>query len=93
LPLAFSRFGRSRFRRDGKLSQRTGEPMATKSILVAAPYPLNLEQCQKVLAQVLNKAGHPQCISGFKIGFQDLVDPPELHFTVDKVGGIAAAKG
>ena len=67
--------------------------MVTKTLSISTPHPLNLEQCQKVLASVLNKAGHPQCFSGFKLGFQDLVDPPELHFTVDAAGGVSAARG
>jgi hypothetical protein len=67
--------------------------MSTKSILVRTPGKLNLEQCQKVLATVLGKAGCPHCFSGFKIGFQDLVDPPDLILTVDKAGGLQEERG
>lgn len=67
--------------------------MATKSLLVRTPQNLNLQQCEKVLAAVLNKAGHPQCFSGFKIGFQDIVDPPELLLTVDAHAKLSEARG
>ncbi len=56
----------------------------SRSATVQVPQGLNLEQSQKVLASVLGKLGHPACYSGFKISFQDLVDPAELKLTIDK---------
>lgn len=54
-----------------------------KSVTVHVHDTLTLEQSQKVLAHVLGKVGHPTCISGINISFQNIVDPPEI-FTVDK---------
>jgi hypothetical protein len=58
--------------------------MTVKAVTVHVPEKLTLEQSQKVLATILGKAGHPNCFSGFKIGFQSVVDPPNLVMTVDK---------
>ena len=54
-----------------------------KNVTVHVPDKLNLDQSQKLLAQVLGKAGHPTCYSGFNISFQNVVDPA-LVLTVDK---------
>ena len=56
----------------------------SKSFTVHAPDKLNLEQCQKVLAAVLTKAGHTQCFSGLKISFESIVDPANIALVVDK---------
>jgi hypothetical protein len=55
-----------------------------KTITVHTREPLNLEQCHKVLASVLGKAGHPFCFSGFKIAFENAVDPAPMVLTVEK---------
>lgn len=55
-----------------------------KSVTVRVSEPLNLEQCQKVLSSVLNKAGHPNCYSGFNLSFQNVVDPAESLLLVEK---------
>lgn len=55
-----------------------------KSITVHTRESLNLDQCHKVLASVLGKAGHPACFSGFKISFDNAVDPANVVLTVDK---------
>ena len=55
-----------------------------KAVTVRVPAHLNLEQSQKVLAAVLVKAGHPNCYSGFKISFEDIVDPANVLIHVDK---------
>ena len=55
-----------------------------KSVTVHVPEKLNLEQCQKLLASVLGKVGHPGCYSGFNINFQNVVDPANVVLTVDK---------
>jgi len=55
-----------------------------KSVTVHAPHSMTLEQCQKVLAAVLTKAGHTGCFSGFKISFDSIVDPANLVLTVEK---------
>lgn len=57
--------------------------MTVKAVTVRVPDKLTLEQSQKVLATILGKAGHPACFSGFNIGFQNVVDPPNLVLTVD----------
>jgi len=55
-----------------------------KSVTVRVPANLSLEQSQKILATVLGKAGHPTCYSGFKISFENVVDPANLLLHVDK---------
>ncbi len=55
-----------------------------KNITVHVRDPLNLEQCHKVLASVLGKAGHPMCFSGFKIAFESAVDPAPMVLSVEK---------
>jgi len=55
-----------------------------KSITVRVHESLNLEQCQKVLASVMGKAGHPNCYSGFNISFQNVVDPGDIVVSVEK---------
>ncbi len=55
-----------------------------KSVTVHVPEKMNLEQSQKLLATVLGKVGHPGCISGFNINFQNAVDPANIVLTVDK---------
>ena len=60
----------------------------SKAITVHAPDKMNLEQCQKALASILTKAGHTGCFSGFKISFESVVDPANLHVMIDKAGQI-----
>jgi hypothetical protein len=55
-----------------------------KKISVRVHEPLNLEQCQKVLASVLGRAGHPQCYSGYNISFENAVDPADIILNVEK---------
>jgi hypothetical protein len=55
-----------------------------KTITVHVPEKTNLEQAQKLLAGVLGKVGHPNCVSGFNINFQSVVDPAERILAVDK---------
>ena len=51
----------------------------SKNVTVYVHDKLNLEQCQKVLAAVLTKAGHTGCFSGFKIGFENVVEGSHLQ--------------
>ena len=60
----------------------------SKTITVHAPDKMNLEQCQKALAAILTKAGHTGCFSGFKISFENAVDPANLHVAIDKAGHV-----
>ena len=47
-----------------------------KTVSVRVPDNLTLEQCQRVLASVLGKAGHPTCYSGLNIVVsENAVDP------------------
>jgi hypothetical protein len=55
-----------------------------KSFTVHTRESLNLDQCHKVLASVLGKAGHPTCFSGFNISFENAVDPANTVLTVEK---------
>jgi hypothetical protein len=55
-----------------------------KVITVRVPDKLTLEQSQKVLGVVLGKAGCPHCYSGFKISFENAVDPANLVLNVEK---------
>jgi hypothetical protein len=55
-----------------------------KTVTVHVTERLNLESCQKLLASVLGKVGHPTCYSGFNINFQNVVDPAERLLVVDK---------
>jgi hypothetical protein len=55
-----------------------------KTITVHAPPNMTLEQAQKVLANVLNKAGHPGCYSGFNINFVNMGDPAPLVLNVEQ---------
>ena len=45
-----------------------------RTITVRVPPKLNLEQAQKVLTNVLGKAGHPNCFSGFDIRFAEEIE-------------------
>jgi hypothetical protein len=36
------------------------------------------------LASVLNKVGHPTCLSGFNISFENAVDPAQINLQVEK---------
>jgi len=58
--------------------------MSVKAATVHVPNNMNLEQCQKVLATVLGKCGHPLCYSGINIGFQSVVDPANILLAVQK---------
>jgi hypothetical protein len=55
-----------------------------KNVTVHVPGTLNLDQCHKVLASVLGKCGHPNCLSGFNIAFENAVDPADMVLTVEK---------
>jgi hypothetical protein len=55
-----------------------------KTVSVRVPDNLTLEQCQRVLASVLGKAGHPTCYSGLNISFENAVDPSNIVLAVDK---------
>jgi hypothetical protein len=55
-----------------------------RKVTVRVHEPLNLEQCQKVLASVLGKAGHPNCYSGFNISFENAVNPADTILNVEK---------
>jgi hypothetical protein len=55
-----------------------------KNITVHVRESLNLDQSHKVLASVLGKAGCPNCFSGFKIAFDNAVDPANILLTVEK---------
>lgn len=55
-----------------------------KNVTVRVHENLNLEQSQKVLAAVLNRAGHPQCYSGFNLSFENAVDPAEVIMIVER---------
>jgi hypothetical protein len=55
-----------------------------KNVTVHVPETLNLESCQKLLASVLAKVGHPGCYSGFNINFQNVVDPAEHLLVVER---------
>lgn len=55
-----------------------------KNVTVRVSEKLNLDQCQKVLAAVLHKAGHPTCVSGLNIYFENLVDPADAFLIVEK---------
>ena len=55
----------------------------SKTVTVRVSDKMNLEQCQKVLAAVLTKAGHTHCYSGFKLSFENAVDPANIVLHVD----------
>jgi len=55
-----------------------------QNVTVHVPDKMNLEQSQKLLAQVLGKVGHPGCYSGININFKNIVDPAERVLTIDK---------
>jgi hypothetical protein len=57
-----------------------------KRVLVHVSTGMTLEQCQKTLVAVLNRAGHPTCYSGINIAFETAVDPETmvLHGEKDK---------
>lgn len=67
------------------LSQSDLTPLevSMKNVTVHVSGQLNLESCQKVLASVLGKCGHPTCYSGFNIAFQNVVDPAERLLVVE----------
>jgi hypothetical protein len=65
-----------------------------KQVTVRVSDKMNLEQSQKLLAAVLGKVGHPNCVSGFKISFENAVDPANVilvagkdHVSVHEAGG------
>jgi hypothetical protein len=58
--------------------------MATKTFTVRVPEKLDLKQSQELLASVLAKAGHPTCFSGFKIAFENAVDPQNVVLVTEK---------
>jgi hypothetical protein len=64
-----------------------------KTVTVHVPANLSLEQSQKVLANVLGKAGHPTCYSGFKITFENAVDPANVLLHVDKALNVQEVGG
>ncbi len=45
-----------------------------KIVNVRVPPKLNLEQAQKVVANVMGKLGHTGCFSGFDVRFTEAVD-------------------
>ena len=55
-----------------------------KKITVRVHETLNLDQCQKVLASVLGRAGHPTCYSGFNISFENAINPGDTIMIVEK---------
>ena len=55
-----------------------------KHITVRVPEKMNLEQSQKLLASVLGKVGCPHCYSGFKITFENAVDPANVILVAEK---------
>jgi hypothetical protein len=55
-----------------------------KSITVHIHEPLGIEALQNVFANIMNKVGHPTCLSGFNISFTNAVDPAERVFLVEK---------
>jgi hypothetical protein len=55
-----------------------------RKVTVRVHEPLNLDQCQKVLATVLGKAGCPNCYSGFHLSFENTVNPAELILNVER---------
>jgi hypothetical protein len=55
-----------------------------RKFIVRVHEPLNLDQCQKVLAVVLGKTGCPNCYSGFHLSFENAVDPAETILNVEK---------
>jgi hypothetical protein len=55
-----------------------------KSVTVHVPANLTLEQSKQVLASVLQKTGHPHCLSGQNIYFENAVDPENRVLAVDK---------
>ena len=55
----------------------------TKAVTVHAPTNMTLAQAQQVLATVLGKAGHPNCVSGLHISFVSLADPAPLNLKVE----------
>ncbi|HTZ67878.1 MAG TPA: hypothetical protein VMB83_10510 [Roseiarcus sp.] len=58
--------------------------MAAKHVTVRVPEKLNLEQSQKLLVSVLGKAGCPTCFSGFRITFENAVDPANIVLVAEK---------
>jgi hypothetical protein len=64
-----------------------------KAVTVRVPANMSLEQSQKVLASVLGKAGHPTCISGIKISFENAVDPANVLLHVDKAFNVQEGGG
>jgi len=55
-----------------------------KHITVIVRQRTNLEQAQKILASAFLHGGFPQCYSGFKITFENAVDPESPVFVTDK---------
>ncbi len=55
-----------------------------KIITVRVPEKSNLEQLQKLLGSVVGKAGHPMCLSGFQITFENAVDPANIIMVTEK---------
>jgi hypothetical protein len=54
-----------------------------KTITVRVPPNLSLEQSQALLGSVLRKAGHPLCLSGLNINFENAADAENLLYTVE----------
>jgi hypothetical protein len=55
-----------------------------KTVTVSVPPNLTLEQSKHVLASVLQKTGHPNCLSGQNIYFENAVDPENRVLAVEK---------
>ena len=55
-----------------------------RKVTVRVHESLNLDQSQKVLASVLGKVGHPMCLSGFNISFENAVNPADTILNVEK---------
>jgi hypothetical protein len=55
-----------------------------KNVTVRVPANLTLQQSQQVLASVLQKTGHPNCLSGQNIYFENAVDPENSVLAVEK---------
>lgn len=56
----------------------------TKQITVLVHKRTNLEEAQKILASALGHAGCPHCYSGFRLTFEDAVDPESQIFVTAK---------
>jgi hypothetical protein len=61
-----------------------GAEIMKKIITVRVPEKSNLDQLQKLLGSVVAKAGHPMCLSGFQITFENAVDPANIVMVTEK---------